>query len=40
MCNGNDIEDETHFMLYGNQYNDLLEYLYEKMRDTAKIPTF
>ncbi len=28
MCNDNDIEDDTHFMFY---YNDLREYLYEKI---------
>ncbi len=31
MRNDNDIEDETHFMFYCNQYNDLWEYLYEKI---------
>ncbi len=31
MCNENDIEDETHFMFYCNQSNDLWEYLYEKI---------
>ncbi len=31
MCNDNDMEDETHFMFYCNQYNDLWEYLYEKI---------
>ncbi len=29
MCNDNVIEDETHFIFYCNQYNDLQEYLYE-----------
>ncbi len=28
MCNDNVIEDETHFIFYCNQYNDLQEYLY------------
>ncbi len=28
MCNDNDTEDETHFIFYINQYNDLQEYLY------------
>ncbi len=28
MCNDNVIEDETHFIFYCNQYNDLREYLY------------
>ncbi len=27
MCNDNVIEDETHFIFYCNQYNDLQEYL-------------
>ncbi len=31
MCNDNVIEDETHFIFYCNQYNDLREYLYEKI---------
>ncbi len=31
MCNDNDIENETHFMFYCNQYNHLREYLYEKI---------
>ncbi len=31
MCNDNDIEDETHFIFYCNQYNDLRKYLYVKM---------
>ncbi len=31
MCNDNVIEDETHFIFYLNQYNDLREYLYEKI---------
>ncbi len=32
MCNDNVIEDETHFIFYCNLYNDLREYLYEKIR--------
>ncbi len=31
MCNDNIIEDETHFIFYCNQNNDLKEYLYEKI---------
>ncbi len=31
MCNDNVIEDETHFIFYCDQYNDLREYLYEKI---------
>ncbi len=31
MCNDNVIEDETHFIFYCNQYNDLREYLYENI---------
>ncbi len=31
MCNDNVIEDETHFIFYCNQYNDLRKYLYEKI---------
>ncbi len=31
MCNDNVIEDETHFIFYCNQYNNLREYLYEKI---------
>ncbi len=31
MCNDNVIEDETHFIFYCSQYNDLREYLYEKI---------
>ncbi len=31
MLNDDDIEDETHFKFYCNQYNDLREYLYEKI---------
>ncbi len=31
MCNDNVIEDETHFIFYCNQYNDMREYLYEKI---------
>ncbi len=32
MCNDNVIEDETQFTFYCNQYYDLREYLYEKIR--------
>ncbi len=32
MSNDNAIEDETHFIFDCNQYNDLREYLYEKIR--------
>ncbi len=32
MCNDNVIDDETHFIFYCNQYNDLRKYLYEKIR--------
>ncbi len=32
MFNDNVIEDETHFIFYCNKYNDLREYLYEKIR--------
>ncbi len=31
MCNDNVTEDETHLIFYCNQYNDLREYLYEKI---------
>ncbi len=31
MCNDTVSEDETHFIFYCNQYNDLREYLYEKI---------
>ncbi len=31
MCNDNVIEDETYFIFYCNQYNNLQEYLYEKI---------
>ncbi len=31
MCNDNIIEDESHFIFYCNQYNDLREYLYQKI---------
>ncbi len=31
ICNDNVIEDETHLIFYCNQYNDLREYLYEKI---------
>ncbi len=31
MCNDNVIEDETHFIFYCNQYNDMREYLYKKI---------
>ncbi len=31
MCNDNVIKDETHFIFDCNQYNDLREYLYEKI---------
>ncbi len=36
MCNDNVIEDETHFIFYCNQYNDMREYLYEKTRPKYK----
>ncbi len=32
MCNDNIIEDEPHIIFYCNQYNDLREYSYEKIR--------
>ncbi len=38
MCNGNDIEDETQFMFFCNQYTDLWEYLYEKIHFELVIP--
>ncbi len=31
MCNDNVIKDEAHFIFYCNQYNDLREYLCEKI---------
>ncbi len=37
MCNDNVIEHETHFMFYFNQYNDLREYLYEKIHPNINI---
>ncbi len=36
MYNDNVIEDETHFIFYCNQYNDLQEYLCKKIRPKYK----